>query len=454
MLRWQTVTDPIKITFLVTNQPHCITAQYIIDRFHTKSRIVDISFIIQDKYTNTNCRQFCSEGGNSYHELPRGDGGTKSLWNTPNCIVKNIKAVRNFYVNYLSEYKPDIVVIVPYENGAFEVELITVCKRFGIKTLLLQEGFIITDENKEACLVHKSLDYFLLNPAGESIDTSPRKGWVALKRKLSNLRHPKTLLKNVFKKVFLVKLPECRPFGLNGADYVGTLSPYYSNKLIDRGLSPQQLRPVGLARFDEIKKYRNNATSSASARKNEPAKLIILSPQSWGFEFGTPPSQFMSVESEIKRLKIISESFPDRISVKYRIRPEENIDRYRNILNETTVTIVIEEGRKLSTYESIMKSDVIITTGSTMLLETLALSKIGILFDPSQQDYYGYVRDGGCLMAYDDESLVSAIKNILQYPEVPDEMRRKARRYVWNRAMIDGRASERTCRFIEDIVRM
>jgi len=445
------MNEPIKITFFVSNRPHCLTAKYIINNFYNNNFSVDINIIIQDKYKNTNCRDFCIEYGYSFENLPRIDGGDKSLWNTKYCIEKNLKVIIGFYKNYILKFKPEVVVIVPYENGPFEVELIKTCKSFGIKTLLLQEGLIITDDNKEACLFNKPPNYFLLNPEEVRIKSSFIEVWPSIRVKLSNVRNPKALLKKLYKNIFLAKLPECRPFGLNGVDYVGTLSNYYSNKLIERGLSPQQLRPVGLARFDEIGEYMGKIYYKTSL-KNKSTKIVILYPQEWGFEFGIPKSHISSVESEISRLKNLAESFRGRVIIKYRLRQGESIDRYRILITGMNDKIIIEEGRQVPSYHSIMESDVVITMGSTMLLEALALGKIGILFDTSQKDYYGYIRDGGCLMAYNDTHLVSVIEKILRNPELSAEMRQKASKFVVDRAMIDGKASERTCQFIKDIV--
>jgi len=399
---------------------------------------------------NTKCSQFLNEKGYTFNNLPRIDGQTKSLWNSDGCIYKNIKAVRNFYTKYLTEYRPDIVVIVPYERGAFEIELINSCKRLGVKTLLLQEGLIITDENKEACLVHMPDEYFKLRRINKATNTSMDDFLIELRKKINGGANTKSLLKSAVRKLFYPSLPECKPFGMNGADYVGTLSAYYANKLIERGLAPRQLRPVGLARFDEIEKYRKDNISTLDRSNQE--KISILLCQSWGFELGSSPSDVSSVESEITRAQIISNSFPGRVIVKYRIRPEEHLNNYKKYLNIFNKSLILEEASKIPVYESIMESDLIVTTGSTILLEALSLGKIGILFDPSRKDYYGYVRFGGCLMAHDDESLVSAIQEILQFPRLQAVMLEKAQKYVVERAMIDGRASERTCQFIKDII--
>jgi hypothetical protein len=275
-----------------------------------------------------------------------------------------------------------------------------------------------------------------------------------IKEKITQTRNIKSLIKQSFKRFIYPKLTTCRPFGLNGADYVGTLSQYYSDKLIERGLLPRQLRPVGLPRFDEIIEYRRRRILQMNELKKESDNLVILLPQAWGFEFGNPPNQITSVESEISRAKIIFKALAGKADVKYRIRAEERSDRYRNILEGITIPIIIEEAQKVPPYKSILKSDLVITTGSTMLLEALALGKLGILFDASRRDCFGYARDGGCLMAYDDQSLVLAIMKILQSTELQKEMRQKANKYVLERAMIDGKASERTCQFIEDIVSM
>jgi hypothetical protein len=242
-------------------------------------------------------------------------------------------------------------------------------------------------------------------------------------------------------------------FGLNGADYVGTLSDYYSRKLIEQGLHPEQLKAVGLPRFDKLVEFREALSETRFGWVQVAGKeyLKILFPQNWGYAFGNKAGGDFNVDYELAYLnRIPMEIAGKKIRITYRLRSEERIGDYNEFIRRFD-HIRFEEAGKVDSYESITDHHVLVSPYSTMLLEALFLRRYCCVYDPQKRDYYGYVKSGACLEAWDSASLVASIQGIIGSAEVRNGLQHGTEKYLEERAQIDGGASERTRNYILDI---
>ncbi len=445
----------MKLLFLVSNRSHCESANRIIKTLKYRDHSLDIRFIVQDRYMNTECSGLLKSYGYDHVSVPRKLSG-KSLWNDPSSILVNIWTIIKYFSNVVRNIRPDLSIILPYEKGAIELSFIRACRKYGIDTLLLQEGLIITDENKEARLTDKSAQYFhVKQPNSDNVFTLIQSiiGTTVsmIKRRL---KYPRTILydfKYLPAKIYIRKYLKGYPFGMNGTDWIGTMSEYYSQKLIDRGIEKYRVKATGLPRFDKIPELLRDNDFSLDIKRGKVASTIkILFPQTWGYTTGS--NVFADVTNELVFLKMLKSYFKDNsIEISYRLRYEEDISDYTEQIR-SHADIVFEEGKIVSAYESIMNHTIIISTGSTMILEALALHRYAILYDRNSKDTYGFRRSGACLSGSNAKEVADAIKTIITDMDKRSGLQKAGMWYVAQRAMIDGESAERTAMFIESIV--
>lgn len=430
-----------------------MTALNIVKYFERNSLAIDPHFIVSDRYNNFHSGNYLKENGYRVYNIPRRSNSEKSIWNSPKEGEKNFFIIRSFFKKLIKRLIPDLAIMVPYERGLFNVEFIRSCNRNGIQTLLLQEGLVVTDNNKEPFLHDRPFNYFCLGNKGNKnlIGRIYRKFVEKVKvtlRKFKNMNIYKLIdfIKTTHLRIIRLQFPSLRPFGLNGADYIGTLSPFYSSKLIERGLPAEKIRSVGLARFDDIISFSNINLHNIKPPQFRNNETKILYPQSMGLEFGRN-------ERVDHDLNLIKEILPylnySKSILTYRLRREENKNNYKELSYLTNVRL---ESGDHPIYKSIINHDIIFSSGSTILLEALALKRYAIIFHPQKQDNYGYVSSGSCLLSWDISSLVEAINKIVKDAEIRRNLRERSKIFVKERAMIDGKATERTCSFIEDII--
>ena len=240
------------------------------------------------------------------------------------------------------------------------------------------------------------------------------------------------------------------PFGMNGTDYIGTLSEYYLEKLKSRGIESFRMKAIGLPRFDLISELliEDPGTDNFVSRK---PTIRVLYPQSWGYAFGENIPN--SVQSELDFLQAVNNHIKDyRVEISYRLRAEEKLLDYTEHMNNHP-DIRFEEASKILTYESILNHDIIISTGSTMILEAIALSKYAILRDKTYADAFGFGRSGACLVGGESKEIAEAIKLIISDESQRSSLQNNANRFIIERAMIDGKSAARTVMFIELIIK-
>ena len=446
----------MKLLFYISNRAHCITALNIIKYYERNSLAIDAQFIVCDHYNNFHSGDYLEENGYRFYNIPRRNDSEKSIWNSPMEAEKNFFIIKSFFKKLIKNIIPDLAIMVPYEAWVFNVTFIDICKRNGIKTLLLQEGLVVNDNNKEPHLHNKPFDYFFLSNRDNKNLSLCRYRRFAKKLKVTISKYNNI---NIFKLIDFIRtihfrfirfqFPTIRPFGLNGADYIGTLSPFYSSKLIERGLPAEKIRSIGLARFDDIIVFANQKKKITGWPEFFHSRIIrVLYPQTMGYEFG----KFESVNRDIILIKKIFKGIDaNKFIITYRLRAEENLDNYKKFLNINYLKL--EDATKISAYESIIKNDILISTGSTMLLEALALKRYAILFNSLKNDYYGYYKSGSTLIAWDSKSILQAITEIVQNSDLRKRMQINASMFVQERAMIDGKSTEKICSFINDIVK-
>ena len=172
--------------------------------------------------------------------------------------------------------------------------------------------------------------------------------------------------------------------------------------------------------------------------------------QTWGYTVGT--GVWADVKTELDFLKTLKTHLGvHNIRITYRLRSEERISDYsEQIINHSDLRF--EEGNKISAHDSILDQDIIISTGSTMVLEALALKKYAILLDRKSQDTYGFGRSGACLVGSDSKEVAEAVDRIIVDKKQRANLSTNAIKYVSDRAMIDGKSSERTVMFIKTVI--
>ena len=418
-----------------------------------KGKPFDVLFIVQDRYMHTRCGDFLEQSGYDFVRLPRKQNG-ESLWNEPRSVHVNIWSIVKFYTRILQNFNPELSIILPYEKGAFELAFIRACRKQGYQTLLLQEGLIITDENKESFLGNRSWMHFqagvtFQQKAQGAINSLLPALGLYLKRRIKS---PAVLLDDfryLPAKIYIRAFLKGYPFGLNGTDYIGTLSNYYLKKLVTRGVEDFKVKAIGLPRFDLIPELLKKTVSHGTDHfVHGESEIWIMYPQVWGYSFGD--DFWQDVQSELDFLKSLKSYLKIyNIKITYRLRFEEKISDYsEHISNHPDIRF--EKGSDVSAYESILNHDIIISKNSTMILETIALKKYAIL--NSGNDMYGYGRIGACLVGRDPSEAAAAVVSIISNITQRTSLMENAAKYIHERAMIDGCAATRAVMFIESII--
>ena len=150
----------MKLLFYISNQSHYLTSIEIVEWFKKNKYAISIDFLVLDNYTNEKLTDQISKLGYNVLLTPRKSKTSKSIWNSYYEYEINFELVKSYFNKILKEFKFDLSVIVPYDRGLWEVLFIRVCNETNTKTLLLQEGLIITEDNKEPFLYDKPKEYF------------------------------------------------------------------------------------------------------------------------------------------------------------------------------------------------------------------------------------------------------------------------------------------------------
>lgn len=422
----------MRLLFFIYNYAHLSTAQNISRELKDKNSKYQIDFLSYGGYSSFDIDHNSNPYGNVFY-LPQKHGKSNYFLDSFT-LFTNIRIIEKFIKILLLRNKYDVLIMTQYDKGLIEALTFKICNNLGILTILLQEGLVIREEIKNIGL-------------SKHFEFSNKKKFSVFRKLFSlirNMGYFKTILFIVNK--FVYRNLIAKEFGFNGSDFIASFSMYYKKILISQGFPSEKIECVGLARFDELEIYqRNNNIKYPDFNTIE--QTTILFPQTLGLKDG---NYYYNTTSELELLNNIKKQLRD-VKVLYRLRQGEIIEDYSQLISNFP-EIEFIYGNSINPYLSIIQCHIIISTASTMLLESLKLKRFGILYERNGNDYYRYVQSGSCLMCTDDKSAIESIKAIINSSIVRSNLSVNAEKFVFDRAMMDGLATSRTCSFIENCV--
>ena len=178
-----------------------------------------------------------------------------------------------------------------------------------------------------------------------------------------------------------------------------------------------------------------------------PNHKIIL----WATTFGVRGDN-----ENIKDFKALFETIQNIENITLVITPhprdgQRHIKRIKDYLNNYQISAVVAPSNS-DTYEQLFVCDLLITMGSTVGMEAVALNKPVIVLDLNyNSDTIGYVKEGVALGVYKAEDLKPTIEKLLKDDSGLAKNRKKyTEKYLYK---IDGKATERVVNVIEEMIK-
>lgn len=249
-----------------------------------------------------------------------------------------------------------------------------------------------------------------------------------------------------------LRLPDPRPCGLNGADYVAAMGEAMAEWLVAHGLSRQQVSVTGQPRYDYLYALKKGTATPSllSMPLPDAHKIIVFASQPYVRYGMCSVAEARQIwHTVINGVKELGEGH----HLIAKLHPAEDVEWTRRWLADTlppewTLT------RDDDVLSLAFRADALVTVISTTALEALYLEKPVILLDAcGVKQPIPYVPSGAALEARSATDLALRLKEALYDASVQARLAQARRAFVPKQLDIaDGRASERVADFIRAIV--
>jgi len=249
-----------------------------------------------------------------------------------------------------------------------------------------------------------------------------------------------------------LRLPDPRPCGLNGADYIAVMGEAMAEFLVQHGLPRRQIMVTGQPRYDYLYALKHGTATPSPLSVPLPYahKIIVFASQPYVRYGMCSVAEARQIwHTVINGVKGLGEGH----HLVAKLHPAENLEWTRRWLAdmlppEWTLT------RDDDVLSLAFHADALVTVISTTALEALYLEKPVILLDAcGVKQPIPYVPSGAALEARSATDLTLRLKEALYDASVQARLAQARRAFAPKHLDIaDGRASERVADFIRAIV--
>jgi glycosyltransferase involved in cell wall biosynthesis len=340
---------------------------------------------------------------------------------------------------FLKEENPDIV-IAANDVDEFSNFLIKAANRSGIPTLLIQEGFISENRNREIETrgVRYRFNYLLRRPFRFlKFMANYEYNWhQKLEIMLFELRY------GSMGKVSSYGHGECRKMAIFG-DAVKEM-------MMAEGISSDRMVVTGNPKFDRVFSFRNLNSKKAICEKlgiSINGDLIVLVTQdlvetrNW-----TGEQRKNFVLAIIQAVALLPNA-----ELVIKLHPLEKEEDYRELVEGLTFPPII--CKNISLPELLSASSLVINIASTAGLEAMAMGKPVVIVNLFNDNEPNLFKDSGALFALSKDDILPAISNLLNNPQKRNEIMNLIDKFVYKQAYKqDGQATRRIADLIRELV--
>ena len=227
-------------------------------------------------------------------------------------------------------------------------------------------------------------------------------------------------------------------YGHYHKELLTTMSIYPEDSIVVTGSPRYDILGHASKMYDKEKFFKNYNIN--------PNHRIVL----WATTFGVRGDN-----ENIKDFKALFETIQNIENITLVIKPhpgdkKRHIKMIKDYLNNYQISAVVAPSNS-DTYEQLFICDLLITMGSTVGMEAVALNKPVIVLDLNyNSDTIGYVKEGVALGVYKAEDLKPTIEKLLKDDsELAKNRKKYIEKYLYK---IDGKATERVVKLIEEMI--
>ena len=310
------------------------------------------------------------------------------------------------------------LIVIGNDSGFIERFIISMAKARGIPTLLIQDGIV------ERILKIR---------------------YISLER-----------LRSLFKRIahsfaaWIGFIPQCTLYGCGGCDYLAVVGEYTRNLLIDRGVDPASIIITGQPRYDSLFHLRNSSYYDEKIRlqTKEEKKIILFT----GELLDKYKTNDLDDKQLIEVLKTIAKHFSATHHLIIKTHPSESINDYDRYLNDEDRFFISVRDDNL--FNLLGSADVLITQGSTVMLEAMVCKKPVVILDLRRlRKNRPLMQSGALLVVYDREELISKVEKALFDKSTRESMFIAQDKVIREHLFLpDGEAGRRVAEVIDMII--
>lgn len=209
------------------------------------------------------------------------------------------------------------------------------------------------------------------------------------------------------------------------------------NWYIKQGIDPARLLLTGSPRYDSYDK---------AVAQNHPGNILLATSgiPSNTFSIFSSAMHIEQYEKKIRNVCRVAKRFPQQLTVKLHPYADEGFDVIQAVREENPKAVIIKNA---SIVDVINRSDIVISTGSSVLLEAMLLDKPTIMLryiNGVEQQEISYSEFGASIGSDGDESSIyDAINKILHDKELRNSLIYRGREYANEYLQYRGNATAR-----------
>ena len=347
--------------------------------------------------------------------LPRPPGDTGTPWEG-NALTRMriLRHGRTAVLWSLDTARPSVVAL-GNDLGVLERLFLVEARRRAIPSLLVQDGVIALEPPSGASVAdHRRLVRALLTALG-------------------------------------LRLPDARPYGLNGADQIAVMGEAFARHLIAYGVPEERIAITGQPRYDDLHALKRGTATPKPLSVPLPAghKIILFTSQPYVRDQMCSVGEARRIwQTVINGVKELGEGH----HLVAKLHPAEDVAWTRRWLAD-----VLAADCTLTRDDDVLslafRADALVTVISTTALEALYLEKPVILLDAcGVKQPIPYVPSGAALEARTAADLTLRLKEALYDESVRARLAQARRAFVPRHLDIaDGRASERVAELVRTL---
>lgn len=234
-------------------------------------------------------------------------------------------------------------------------------------------------------------------------------------------------------------------------DYVLVDGELARENLAARGTDPRRILVTGQPRFDFLAREteRFDRMSICAWLSLDPAGRIVLFASHPVSAFDPPEER----RALLQALCLAVKPLPGCALI-VKLHPDETNDRFHRETAASAGLTAVRVVRDMDTWELLYVSDVVVVASSTMGYEAIVMDRtlIQVIYRAHEKEIYPYAASGAALEVRTPGEISPALRRALDDEGTQEALRRgraeAVRRFAYR---LDGRASARAARFIEQV---